>query len=69
MIKEVTQSRSLEKRQQLSTEPGFQSFEMLMADIKQKYRDEKVEVDQKVMITLKQQKNRIKAKEAGISYP
>eukprot|EP00354_Favella_ehrenbergii_P003448 CAMPEP_0170468568 /NCGR_PEP_ID=MMETSP0123-20130129/11698_1 /TAXON_ID=182087 /ORGANISM="Favella ehrenbergii, Strain Fehren 1" /LENGTH=75 /DNA_ID=CAMNT_0010735167 /DNA_START=402 /DNA_END=629 /DNA_ORIENTATION=+ len=54
---------------QLSDEPGFQSFEELMSEIKTKYWEEKKEVDQAVMMTLRQQKNRMKDLECGIEYP
>lgn len=40
-----------------------------MNEIKTKYRDEKQGVDQKVMTTLRQQKNRMKDLECGIEYP
>lgn len=40
-----------------------------MNEIKTKYRDEKQGIDQKVMTTLRQQKNRMKDLECGIEYP
>ena len=40
-----------------------------MVDLKQKYHKDKNDVDRQVMMTLKTQKNRMKAKEAGIDYP
>ena len=40
-----------------------------MNEIKTKYRDEKQGIDQKVMTTLRQQKNRMKELECGIEYP
>ena len=48
---------------------GFQSFEELMGEIKHDYREQKQELDNKVLITIKQKKNRMKAKECGIEYP
>jgi len=40
-----------------------------MGELKHKYHKEKQVVDCQVMMTIKQQKNRMKQKEQGIEYP
>ena len=59
----------LRSKKNMREHGGFQSFEELMAEIRQGYHHEKQEVDSKVMTTIMQQKNRMKEKECGIEYP
>ena len=40
-----------------------------MTEIKHDYREEKQVLDNQVLITIRQKKNRMKAKECGIEYP
>ena len=48
---------------------GFQSFEELMTEIKHDYKEQKQVLDNQVLTTIRQKKNRMKAKECGIEYP
>ena len=62
-------ARAITKVKNMQGKAGFQSFEELMGEIKHEFKEQKQEIDNLVLVTIKQKKNLMKAKECGIVYP